>query len=159
MPDEREVRALWRCIPRDERRIVLALAKEGRPHPDAAVRSMAVQWAYSEVARALLPSIVFSIVLLLSWSVLLSAFLRPAGVLFGALIGLVAMAGSMRTHWRRATDVLRSNVVGIESTTVRPTWLPRSSDSVAFGSKVWHKLALAFLLLAALGVLAALVAG
>jgi hypothetical protein len=156
--DEREVRALWRSMSRDERRIVAALAKAGRPHPDPAVRSMAVHWARSVVARPLLLPLVAAGMMIVLWSVLLSVFLRPSAGLFGAILGLLLIAWSMRAQWRMAKDVLRSNLGDTESTTVRPRWVQHSSDPLAFGSKLWHKLALAFLIVVSLCVLAALVA-
>jgi len=156
--DEREVRALWRSMPRHERRILVSLAKAGRPHPDPAVRSMAVQWAQSVVARPLLLPIVSTTVLVLSCSVVMSVFLRPSAGRVGAIVGLLVGAWSIRNQWRMARDVLRCNLGDAGSVALRPRWLEHASDPVAFGSKFWHKLALAFLLLVSLGVIAILVA-
>jgi hypothetical protein len=152
------------------------LARTGRPHPDASIRDAGVKWAQAVIRRPLLVPLVFTAVFLVTWSILLAAFLRPNAVLVGGVASAVLVGRGMRAQWRSAKQVLACNLIVdgsvstatmVENSTgkagnpgtmpIRPTWLDRS-DNAAFGSKLWHKFALGFLVLTTIGILAIIVA-
>jgi hypothetical protein len=111
--EDHAVRVAWRRMPIAERRVLICLAKTGRPHPDFSVRADAIEWA-TVTQRPVLSPLVLTSVGVLTCSIVLSAVVPRGGVLVGAVAGVVIVVWGMATQWRLAKPVLAANVAPVE---------------------------------------------